>query len=78
MPVTYQSYLQLDDLLALQKPASDGPEHDEMLFIIVHQVYELWFKCLLHEFDRLHQLLSHTGKRGGLGNVLIRGARLPM
>lgn len=57
MPVTYSSYLKLDELLSLQQPASDGPEHDEMLFIVVHQVYELWFKCLLHELDRLQQLL---------------------
>ena len=37
--VTYQSYLQLDKLLALQAPRSQGPEHDEMLFIVIHQVY---------------------------------------
>lgn len=48
--LTYTSYLQIDELLALQKPLSDGPEHDEMLFIIIHQTYELWFKQLLHEF----------------------------
>ncbi|NBS00492.1 MAG: hypothetical protein EBT42_09080, partial [Actinobacteria bacterium] len=38
--VTYSSYLSVDQLLELQKPRSDGPEHDEMLFIIVHQTYE--------------------------------------
>jgi tryptophan 2,3-dioxygenase len=53
MGVTYGSYLKLDELLALQKPISDGPEHDETLFIIVHQVYELWFKELIHELDYL-------------------------
>ena len=53
MGVTYGSYLKLDELLALQKPLSDGPEHDETLFIIVHQVYELWFKELIHELDYL-------------------------
>ena len=42
-PLTYTSYLRLDDLLTLQQPRSSGPEHDEMLFIVVHQVYELWF-----------------------------------
>ncbi len=57
MPVTYSTYLKLDELLALQAPKSDRPEHDEMLFIIIHQVYELWFKELLHEFDHLGQLL---------------------
>jgi len=53
MPVTYSSYLKLDELLSLQQPVSDGPEHDEMLFIVIHQVYELWFKELLHEVDYL-------------------------
>jgi tryptophan 2,3-dioxygenase len=46
--LTYTSYLQVDELLKLQKPLSDGPEHDELLFIIIHQTYELWFKQLLH------------------------------
>ena len=49
--LTYGRYLKLDELLDLQKPLSDGPEHDEMLFIIIHQVYELWFKEMLHEID---------------------------
>jgi tryptophan 2,3-dioxygenase len=40
-------------LLALQEPRSQPPEHDEMLFIISHQVYELWFKLQLHELDRI-------------------------
>jgi tryptophan 2,3-dioxygenase len=48
--LTYTSYLQVDKLLKLQKPLSDGPEHDELLFIVIHQTYELWFKQLLHEF----------------------------
>ncbi len=51
MPVTYSSYLQLDELLSLQQPRSEDLEHDEMLFIVVHQVYELWFKEILHELD---------------------------
>jgi tryptophan 2,3-dioxygenase len=57
---TYSDYLKLDDLLALQRPLSQGPEHDEMLFIIIHQVYELWFKELLHEFDHLRELLARN------------------
>ena len=69
--VTYGTYLKVDELLSLQQPRSDGPEHDELLFIIIHQVYELWFKELLHEFDRVAQLLTgdephraqHTLKR---------------
>lgn len=57
MPPTYADYLRLDELLELQRPRSDGPEHDEMLFIVIHQVYELWFKELLHELDHLEGLL---------------------
>jgi len=67
--VTYSSYLKIDELLSMQQPRS--PEHDEMLFIVIHQVYELWFKELLHEFDRVRRLLEedephraqHTLKR---------------
>src|SRR5438067_745949 len=51
MDLTYADYLKLDALLALQEPRSSPPEHDETLFIIVHQTYELWFKQLLHELD---------------------------
>ena len=53
MPLTYSSYLKIDELLSLQQPRSEGPEHDETLFIIIHQVYELWFKEVLHELDYL-------------------------
>lgn len=56
--LTYASYLKVDELLALQQPRSDGPEHDELLFIVIHQVYELWFKELLHELDRVRELLA--------------------
>jgi len=71
MAVTYSSYLKLEELLSLQQPVSDGPEHDETLFIIIHQVYELWFKELIHEVDYLKSLLErqdtaraqHTLKR---------------
>src|SRR5262249_23050530 len=50
---TYRTYLKLDQLLNLQEPRSSPPEHDEILFIISHQVYELWFKLQLHELDRI-------------------------
>jgi len=71
MAVTYSSYLKLDQLLSLQQPLSEGPEHDEILFIVIHQVYELWFKEILHEIDYLKGLLArqdapralHTLKR---------------
>jgi tryptophan 2,3-dioxygenase len=48
---TYTGYLSLDTLLAAQKPVSDPPHHDEMLFIIQHQTAELWIKLVLHELD---------------------------
>src|SRR6266576_408315 len=51
--LTYASYLDLEKLLTLQKPRSSPPEHDETLFIIIHQTYELWFKQLLHEFEKI-------------------------
>ena len=67
--VTYGNYLRIDDLLSLQRPRSG--EHDEILFIVIHQVYELWFKEVLHELDRVRRLLEdgdtyraqHTLKR---------------
>lgn len=53
--VSYSSYLKIDDLLALQQPLSRPEHHDELLFIVIHQVYELWFKLMLHE---LHATMS--------------------
>ncbi len=55
MSLTYADYLHLDQLLELQRPRSQPPEHDEMLFIIVHQAYELWFRLQLHEFEKVKQ-----------------------
>ena len=52
--LNYMNYLAVDELLSLQRPVSDGPEHDELLFITIHQVYELWFKQLLHEIEQFH------------------------
>ena len=46
--LTYGCYLKINDLTSLQHLLSDPPQHDEMLFFIIHQVYELWFKELLH------------------------------
>src|SRR5438046_3136809 len=60
MTVTYASYLQLDKLLALQQPRPGELEHDETLFVIIHQVYELWFKEVLHELDYLQRLLREN------------------
>jgi tryptophan 2,3-dioxygenase len=62
--VTYASYLGLEDLLAAQRPLSAGedgrPEHDELLFIVIHQVYELWFKQLLHELAEIQSTLERA------------------
>jgi tryptophan 2,3-dioxygenase len=58
--LTYGSYLKIPELLALQAPRSDGPEHDEMLFIVIHQVYELWFKQQLHEAGHLARSLERN------------------
>jgi len=60
MELTYSSYLKLDELLRLQQARSEPPEHDEMLFIVIHQVYELWFKLLLHEFEKLKGEFSRS------------------
>jgi tryptophan 2,3-dioxygenase len=57
-PLTYASYLDLEKLLTLQNPRSTPAEHDEMLFIIIHQTYELWFKQLLHEFEKIKRDFS--------------------
>jgi tryptophan 2,3-dioxygenase len=54
--LTYTSYLALEEILAAQRPRSD--EHDEILFIVVHQVYELWFKQLIHELGYLQRMLE--------------------
>ena len=72
MSVTYGSYLKLPQLLTLQQPLADPPQHDEMLFIVIHQVYELWFKLLLHEVDRCGLDLS----AGDLFGAIARFKRL--
>lgn len=56
--VTYGTYLKVHELLALQQPLSAPPQHDETLFIIIHQAYELWFKQILHEVGRAQQVLE--------------------
>ncbi|MDA0329266.1 MAG: tryptophan 2,3-dioxygenase family protein [Gemmatimonadetes bacterium] len=68
--VSYGKYLKIEELLSLQQPR-DKVEHDEMLFIVIHQVYELWFKVVIHEVDYCCRLLAasdapralHTLKR---------------
>lgn len=76
--LTYGSYLAVPELLSLQRCVSvdeetGKPEHDETLFIIIHQVYELWFKQMLHELDFIMKLLDDhkvNGARHHLKRVL--------
>src|SRR5437660_9522374 len=60
MTVTYSSYLKLDQLLSLQEPRPGVLEHDETLFVVIHQIYELWFKEVLHELDFLQRMLRNN------------------
>ena len=55
--LTYGGYLRLDELLALQVPQADPAAHDELLFITVHQVYELWFQQLLYELETVRDAM---------------------
>ena len=65
--LTYATYLRLDDLLSSQSPLTD--EHDELLFVIIHQVYELWFKQILHEAARLQDRLEAGDGAAALGTA---------
>jgi tryptophan 2,3-dioxygenase len=56
----YTAYLQLDTLLDAQRPLSDPPHHDEMLFIIQHQVAELWIKLIIHELEAAMQKMHES------------------
>jgi len=57
-PLSYNKYLRVPDLINLQDCLSDPAHHDELLFITVHQAYELWFKQILHELDAAIKLLN--------------------
>ncbi len=61
--MTYGGYLRLDRLLSAQQPLSQPPHHDEMLFIVQHQVSELWLKLMIHE---LRAAIAHL-RRDELG-----------
>ena len=65
--LTYESYLKIDALLSLQQPRSQPAEHDEMLFIVIHQVYELWFKQVLHELGRIEESFLRVDAQAALG-----------
>ncbi len=64
----YAAYLLIDDLLQLQRPLTPGA-HDELLFIVVHQAYELWFKLMLHELGRVDAELRADRPGGALANL---------
>jgi tryptophan 2,3-dioxygenase len=55
--ISYGSYLKVPDLIGLQQLVSEPGHHDELLFIIVHQTYELWFKQMLHEVDTIAEMM---------------------
>jgi tryptophan 2,3-dioxygenase len=57
-PLSYNKYLRVQDLINLQECLSDPAHHDELLFITVHQAYELWFKQILHEIDAAIQFMQ--------------------
>jgi tryptophan 2,3-dioxygenase len=67
--LTYGSYLRLPQLLDSQVLESDPPAHDELLFITIHQVYELWFKQLLHEASNARDAMLGTPAAGGPGRL---------
>jgi len=71
--LTYGTYLRLDDLLDCQAPLTDA--HDELLFVVIHQVYELWFKQILHEAALL-QLRLENGNAGGALHTARRIAKI--
>jgi tryptophan 2,3-dioxygenase len=58
--LTYNSYLKVPELLRLQVPQSDPPHHDEQLFIIIHQTYELWFHLILHELEHAIRYMQQS------------------
>jgi tryptophan 2,3-dioxygenase len=65
--LTYADYLKIDQLLSLQEPRSNPPEHDEMIFIISHQAYELWFKLQLHELEKICRDFRENHLYGAIG-----------
>ena len=69
-PLTYGRYLKVAELLSLQRCLTSPAHHDETLFIIVHQAYELWLKQVLHEIDSAIEHLDHD--RVGEGTRLLR------
>ena len=65
--MSYADYLQLGTLLSAQKPVSD--QHDELLFIIIHQATELWMKLVLHELSAARELVRHDNLQPAFKNL---------
>src|SRR5262245_29134526 len=61
--LSYGTYLKVPELLRLQAPLSDPPAHDELLFIVIHQVYELWFRQILFELEAAREALFEGESR---------------
>ncbi len=74
--LTYSSYLKVPELLELQRPQSSPEHHDELLFILVHQTYELWFKELLHDLDAVVANLRKAGEKPASHDEVYEAARL--
>ena len=74
--LSYSSYLKVSELLELQQPQSIPPHHDELLFIVVHQTYELWFKELLHDLDAVVANLKAAAARPASHDEVYEAARL--
>jgi aminocarboxymuconate-semialdehyde decarboxylase len=74
--LTYSSYLKVPELLELQHPQSSPEHHDELLFILVHQTYELWFKELLHDLDAVVANLRRASAAPQSHDEVYEAARL--
>lgn len=74
--LTYGDYLRVADLISLQHPQSSPPHHDELLFITIHQTYELWFKQLLHELDAVVTSLRDAAQHPDSRDEVYEAARL--
>src|SRR5271155_3943052 len=72
-PLSYEEYLGLDDLLDLQRLVSKPRQHDEGLFIVAHQAYELWFKLMLNELETAisHMLADNLSEATRLINRVV-------
>lgn len=79
-PVYYSDYLKLDTILNSQFPKSNeagAPAHDEMLFVIIHQTYELWFKQIIHELDSIAEIFKSTYiNESHFGTIILRLGRI--